>query len=177
MYLSIYFVCIIYILVGRALWLIDTYIYLEMWLSRVISIYVYVYLYQPCIIYTYGLVLKYNCLSLKYNAYMCILYLAKLAACNFKPYFYKYGLYNNLGYHNLYLGIFMMLNSIYFYHCMLVDTYISISLYVWQLSNLLVSKPSYITCHSLSCHAYVNFNAFLSNTCNMGHVLLKSTYA
>ena len=53
-----------------------------------------------------------------------------------------------------------MPNSIIAYQ-LIICLYISIS---WQLLNLLVSKPSYTTSQSLSCHAYVNSSIFFSNT-------------
>ena len=56
-----------------------------------------------------------------------------------------------------------MPNSIIAYQ-QIICLYISISLYVWQLLNLLVSKPSHVANQPLSCHAYVNSSIFLSNT-------------
>ena len=73
---------------------------------------------------------------------------------------------NNLGYHNLYLGIYIMPRSNYLYHCILVDhmpIYICIPMAIIQFASF---KPSYITSHPLSRHAYLNTSIFLSNICS-----------
>ena len=101
--------------------------------------------------------------------YLYTLCLSIIHACNYKPQFYNDGMLNNLGYHNLHLGIYIMPNSIYLYHCMLVY-HIPIYSYQCMYGNHLLGfasfKPSYITSHPLSCHAYVNSSTFLPNSCS-----------
>ena len=55
-----------------------------------------------------------------------------------------------------------MPNSIIAYQ-LIICLYIYISLYEWQLLNLLVSKPN-VANQPLSCHAHVNSSIFFSNT-------------